>query len=53
MDKMLTVSVQEINLLGTHNTAMSWIRSQENPDEPVGTFMYGNFHYRVPIHKAC
>ncbi|KAF2657955.1 NAD(P)-binding protein [Lophiostoma macrostomum CBS 122681] len=34
--------VFEVNILGTHNTAMSWIRSQENPDDPVGTFLATN-----------
>lgn len=35
-------SVYEINVLGTHNLAMSLVKSQESPDKPVGTFISVN-----------
>jgi NAD(P)-dependent dehydrogenase (short-subunit alcohol dehydrogenase family) len=35
-------SVYEINVLGTHNLAVSYIKSQETPDKPVGTFISVN-----------
>ncbi len=28
---------KEINVLGTHNTVRSWIKSQPDPTKPVGT----------------
>jgi NAD(P)-dependent dehydrogenase (short-subunit alcohol dehydrogenase family) len=31
--------VYEVNVLGTHNTAMSFIKSQPDPEKPVGTFV--------------
>lgn len=34
--------IYEINVLGTHNLAMSFIKSQDNPDKPVGTFISVN-----------
>ncbi|KAF2464762.1 short chain dehydrogenase-like protein [Lindgomyces ingoldianus] len=34
--------IYEINMLGTHNTAMSFIRSQPNPSEPVGSLISVN-----------
>ncbi|KAF2111785.1 short chain dehydrogenase-like protein [Lophiotrema nucula] len=34
--------VQEVNFLGLHNMAMSFIKSQPNPNEPVGTFVSVN-----------
>ena len=33
---------QEINVLGVHNTARSWINSQSEPEKPVGTFINVN-----------
>lgn len=32
-------NVYQVNVLGTHNVAVSWIKSQSNPDEPVGTLV--------------
>ncbi|RVX74623.1 hypothetical protein B0A52_01749 [Exophiala mesophila] len=29
----------EVNVKGLHNTAVQWIRSQQNPKEPQGTFI--------------
>jgi NAD(P)-dependent dehydrogenase (short-subunit alcohol dehydrogenase family) len=33
---------QEVNVLGVHNTARSWIKSQPDPNKPVGTFINVN-----------
>jgi len=33
---------QEVNVLGVHNTARSWINSQSEPGKPVGTFINVN-----------
>lgn len=33
---------QEVNVLGVHNTARSWINSQTEPEKPVGTLINVN-----------
>jgi NAD(P)-dependent dehydrogenase (short-subunit alcohol dehydrogenase family) len=33
---------QEVNVLGVHNTARSWINSQSEPAKPTGTFINVN-----------
>jgi NAD(P)-dependent dehydrogenase (short-subunit alcohol dehydrogenase family) len=33
---------QEVNVLGVHNTARSWIKSQPEPTKPVGTIINVN-----------
>lgn len=33
---------KEINVLGVHNTVASWIKSQSNPKNPVGTIINVN-----------
>ncbi|ORX98767.1 hypothetical protein BCR34DRAFT_576965 [Clohesyomyces aquaticus] len=45
----------EINLLGLHNTAVSFIRSQTNPNEPGGTFIAvgsGMAGLNAPTHSS-
>ena len=34
--------VQEVNVLGLHNTVSNWIRSQPDPKSPVGTVINVN-----------
>ena len=36
------IKQQEVNVLGVHNTARSWIKSQPDPKKPVGTFINVN-----------
>lgn len=46
---------QEINVLGVHNTIASWIRSQKEPSNPVGTIISvnsGMAGLTVPGHSA-
>ena len=39
---MKTDKEQEVNVLGVHNTARSWINSQSEPGKPAGTFINVN-----------
>jgi short-subunit dehydrogenase involved in D-alanine esterification of teichoic acids len=34
-----TNAKQEINVLGLHNTVTGWIKSQPDPNKPVGTII--------------
>lgn len=47
--------LQEINVLGVHNTVVSWIKSQPDPKKPVGTIINvnsGMAGLTVPGHSA-
>jgi NAD(P)-dependent dehydrogenase (short-subunit alcohol dehydrogenase family) len=39
MGSAMLTRLQEINVLGLHNTAVAWIRSQPDPKNPVGTLI--------------
>lgn len=53
---MLTVNdLQETNVLGVHNTVVSWIKSQPDPKQPVGTIINVNSGLAgltIPKHSA-
>lgn len=35
--KLILTKLQEINVLGLHNTVVAWINTQPDPKNPVGT----------------
>lgn len=53
---MLSVNdLQETNVLGVHNTVVSWIKSQPDPQQPVGTIINVNSGLAgltLPRHSA-